>query len=75
MRYAFIERHRGTWPIVAECRVLQVSASGYHQHRLRQAAERGGSVCLNRDRQRISGLSAGCLLEMPMMGAKLMLPS
>ena len=24
-----------------QCRVLQVSASGYHQHRLRQAAEVG----------------------------------
>ena len=41
MRYAFIERHRGTWPIVVQCRVLQVSARGYHQHRLRQAAEVG----------------------------------
>lgn len=41
MRYAFIERHRGTWPIVVQCRVLQVSASGYHQHRSRQAAEVG----------------------------------
>ena len=27
MRYAFVERHRGTWPIVVQCRVLQVSAS------------------------------------------------
>jgi hypothetical protein len=26
---------------------------------------RGGSVCLNRDRQRISGSSAGCFLELP----------
>jgi putative transposase len=41
VRYAFIERHRGAWPIVVQCRVLQVSASGYHQHRLRQAAEVG----------------------------------
>ena len=41
MRYAFVERHRGIWPIVVQCRVLQVSASGYHQHRLRQAAEIG----------------------------------
>ncbi len=41
MRYAFIERHRGIWPIVVQCRVLQVSASGYHQHRLRQAADIG----------------------------------
>ena len=41
MRYAFVERHRGIWPIVVQCRVLQVSASGYHQHRLRQAADIG----------------------------------
>ena len=41
MRYAFVERHRGTWPIVVQCRVLQVSASGYHQDRLRQAADAG----------------------------------
>ena len=41
MRYAFIERHRGIWPVVVQCRVLQVSASGYHQHRLRQAADVG----------------------------------
>ena len=41
MRYAFVERHRDTWPIVVQCRVLQVSASGYHQDRLRQAADAG----------------------------------
>ena len=41
MRYAFVERHRGIWPIVVQCRVLQVSASGYHQQRLRQAADIG----------------------------------
>ncbi|MEC5293370.1 MULTISPECIES: IS3 family transposase [unclassified Aurantimonas] len=41
VRYAFVERHRGIWPIAVQCRVLQVSASGYHQHRLRQAADVG----------------------------------
>ena len=41
MSHAFVERHRDTWPIVIQCRVLQVSASGYHQHRLRQAADAG----------------------------------
>lgn len=35
MRYAFIERHEKVWPIVAQCRVLEVSASGYHQRRAR----------------------------------------
>jgi putative transposase len=41
VRYAFVERDRGIWPIVVQCRVLQVSASGYHQHRLRQAGDAG----------------------------------
>ena len=36
MRYAFIERHRTVWPIAAQCRVLEVSASGYRQYRARQ---------------------------------------
>ena len=30
--------------------------------------DRGGSVCLHRDRQRISGSSAGCFLELPIWG-------
>ena len=38
MRYAFIERHRDVWPIVVQCRVLEVSASGYRQHRARLTA-------------------------------------
>jgi putative transposase len=41
VRYAFIERHRGISPIMVHCRVLQVSASGYHEHRLRQAGDVG----------------------------------
>ena len=32
------------------------------------AEQRGGSVCLNRDRQGISGSSAGCFLELPIWG-------
>lgn len=36
MRYAFIERHRNVWPIIAQCRVLDVSVSGYGQYRARQ---------------------------------------
>ena len=38
MRYAFIERHRTVWPIVVQCRVLEVSVSGYGRYRARQAA-------------------------------------
>lgn len=36
MRYAFIERHRTIWPIVTQCRVLEVSVSGYGQYRARR---------------------------------------
>ena len=35
-----------------------------------KAILRGGSVCLNRDRQRISGSSAGCFFELPIWGVK-----
>lgn len=37
MKYAFIDRHRSVWPVCVQCRVLGVSATGYHQHRLRRA--------------------------------------
>jgi len=32
VRYAFVERHKKVWPIRVQCRVLEVSVSGYHQH-------------------------------------------
>ena len=35
MRFAFIEQHRTTWPIVIQCEVLQVSRSGYYEWRKR----------------------------------------
>lgn len=38
VRYAFIERHEKVLPITTQCRVLAVSASGYHQHRARSEA-------------------------------------
>ena len=37
MKYAFIQRHRRFWPIRVQCRVLEVSVSGYHQHLARRA--------------------------------------
>ena len=52
MRYAFIERHREVWPIVVQCRVLEVSASGYRRHRESRSApapsagQRVGDVAL-----------------------------
>lgn len=37
MKYAFVARHRRVWPITVQCRVLEVSVSGYHAHRARPA--------------------------------------
>ncbi len=36
MKYAFIKRHKQVWPISVQCRVLQVSVSGYHEHLARR---------------------------------------
>ena len=38
MKYAFIQRHRRVWPISVQCRVLQVSVTGYHEHFMRRAS-------------------------------------
>ena len=38
MKYAFIERNRRVWPISAQCRVLEVSIAGYHEHFIRLAS-------------------------------------
>jgi transposase InsO family protein len=36
MRYAFILRNKLIWPICVQCRVFEVSVSGYHQHQARR---------------------------------------
>ena len=33
MRYDFVERHRGRWPVRLMCRVLRVSPGGYDDWR------------------------------------------
>ena len=38
MKYAFVQRHRRVWPISVQCRVLQVSVAGYHEHFVRRAS-------------------------------------
>jgi putative transposase len=38
VKYAFIQRHRRVWPISVQCRVLEVSAAGYHEHFVRRAS-------------------------------------
>ena len=39
MKYAFIRRHCVQWPIMVQCRVLRVSAAGYHEHIARQRVQ------------------------------------
>ena len=38
MKYAFIQQHRRLWPVSVQCRVLGVSAAGYHAHLVRRAS-------------------------------------
>jgi hypothetical protein len=40
VKYAFIERNRRHWPVSVLCEVLEVSPSGYHQHRQRTAQDK-----------------------------------
>jgi hypothetical protein len=44
MKYAFIGRHKKDWPIVMQCRVLEVSVSGFGQYRARQSASASPTV-------------------------------
>ncbi len=37
MKYAWITRNKGHWPISLQCEMLGVSQSGYHEHCARQA--------------------------------------
>lgn len=39
MRYDFVERHRGRWPVRTMCRVLRVSPGGYYDWRRRPTSE------------------------------------
>ena len=50
VKYAFIERQRRVWPISVQCRVLQVSVAGYHEHVLRRASR----VCQGCQRRYLS---------------------
>ncbi len=41
MKYAFIDKHKSVWPVSVLCEQLEISLSGYHQHRQRQTVSRG----------------------------------
>ena len=58
MRYAFIERHRNVWPISAQCRVLDVSVSGFGEYRARQQqAARTGTAPAKAATNRLSDMA------------------
>ena len=39
LKYAFIERHRHAWPVLVQCRVLQVSVAGYNANLVRRSSD------------------------------------
>ena len=41
MKYAFIDKHKSIWPVSVLCEQLEISPSGYHQHRQRQTVSQG----------------------------------
>jgi len=41
VKYAFIDRHKATWPVSLLCEQLEISPSGYHQHRQRRTLKQG----------------------------------
>src|SRR6056297_3204612 len=40
VRYAWIEDHRDSWPVIRMCSALRVSRSGYYDWRSRKPSER-----------------------------------
>jgi putative transposase len=42
VKYAWIARHKKDWPVALTCEVLDVSVSGYFEHRRRTEASQPG---------------------------------
>jgi len=47
VKYAWIARHKGLWPVTLACEVLGVSASGYFEHWRRRDETRPRSPGVN----------------------------
>lgn len=47
MKYAFIQRHKTSWPVSLQCEVLGVSPSGYHDHVRQRASRKPGTRMSN----------------------------
>jgi len=48
VKYAWIGKHKTLWPVTLSCEVLGVSASGYFEHRKRQARTQPSKPGTNR---------------------------
>jgi len=57
VRYGFIARHRGIWPVRMQCRVLRVSASGFYEWCGRAPSVR------TRENERLTGRIRGFFLQ------------
>jgi hypothetical protein len=43
VKYAWIARHKKDWPVALTCEVLDVSVSGYFEHRLSMTKNLNGA--------------------------------
>ena len=64
VKYAWIARHKATWPVTLGCEVLEVSTNAYFEHQRRRAQVAPG-IWVNRSTVLFllcSDASLGCLL-------------
>jgi putative transposase len=72
MRFAFVEGHRGVWPVPVMCRMLAVSTAGYYAWRSRPESKRAvEDEALLGDIRRVHGASGGGRYGSPRVHAAL----